>query len=129
MTSYHTTYPYHVWVPQWLTHAVQLLCAGPTHHKVLGLHGAANQIHGGDVRLIGLGVEAGHDGLHKIRTKPGSGRGSLERIKAATVDVMKTAIPIKLNNLTDMLTISKYSSIFNGTCYAGITEITAGFLV
>ena len=61
---------YQIWFPQRLTHAVHLFWACAADHKVIGDHGAANQVHGGNVRLHGFGLQSSNDWFHKVRPKP-----------------------------------------------------------
>lgn len=60
---------YQVWLPQSLAHAVQLLLGGADHGKVLANARLADQVTHADVRLEGLGVEAGNNWLDKVRAE------------------------------------------------------------
>lgn len=60
---------FEVFAPQGLAHAVELLLAGSDDAKVDGRRDAADEIHGADEGLEGLGIEAGDDGFNEVGTE------------------------------------------------------------
>lgn len=80
---------HHVRVPEGFTHAVQLFGARPSHNKVLGFHGAANQIHRGNVGLISLGIQTRNNWLNKVGPKP---IGDVQQAWVENVSVYKTSL-------------------------------------
>ena len=59
----------HVFEPEGLAHAQELLVGRTSDDEVVRQRLASNEVHGADVALFGLRVQSGHDRLNEERTE------------------------------------------------------------